>query len=159
MATTVSDLFHARGIDLNERQALDLIDAALLGTPSAAPAPSPLALAEAAIYDHAGMGEDREALQQQATDVAAQFIALLATAIPVADAAPRIGVSRSRMQQMISSRDVWAVRRGTRWAVPAVQFDGDTLLPGWAIVARAARGRASPGDPRVPHNSAAGTDT
>lgn len=144
MATTVSDLFHARGIDLNERQALDLIDAALLGTPSAAPAPSPLALAEAAIYDHAGMGEDREALQQQATDVAAQFIALLATAIPVADAAPRIGVSRSRMQQMISSRDVWAVRRGTRWAVPAVQFDGDTLLPGWAIVARALPEAAHP---------------
>lgn len=144
MATTVSGLFQARGIDLNERQALDLIDAALLGTPSAAPAPSPLTLVEAAIYDQAGMSEDRLALQQQATDVAAQFIALLATAIPVADAAPRIGVSRSRMQQMISSRGVWAVRQGTRWALPAVQFDGDTLLPGWSMVARALPEAAHP---------------
>lgn len=135
--TTVSDLFHARGIDLDERQALDLIDAALLATPSAAPAPSPLTPAEAAIYDRAGMGEDPEALRKQATDVAGQFIALLATALPISDAAARVGVSRSRLQQMVSSRDVWAIRRGTRWVLPTAQFDGSSLVPGWSTVFRA----------------------
>lgn len=144
MATTVSDLFHAHGIELDERQALDLIDAALLGTPSATPAPSPLTPPEAAVYDQAGMPEDGEALQQQVTDVAARFIALLATAIPVATAAARIGVSRSRMQQMISARDVWAVRQGGRWVLPVAQFDGDALLPGWPTVARALPESAHP---------------
>lgn len=144
MATTVSELFAAHGIELDERQALDLIDAALLGTPSAAPAPSPLTSAEAALYDRAGMVEDPEALVAAATDVAAQFIALLATALPVADAATRIGVSRSRMQQMISARDVWALRHGARWVLPAVQFDGQSLLPGWPAVARALPEAAHP---------------
>jgi hypothetical protein len=144
VATTVSELFRAHGIELDERQALDLIDAALLGTPSAAPMPSPLAPTEAGIYDQAGMPEDGEALRQQVTDVATRSIALLATAIPVADAAARIGVSRSRMQQMISARHVWAVRQRTRWVLPAVQFDGEGLLPGWATVARALPESAHP---------------
>lgn len=144
MAITVSELFHTRGIEISERAALDLINAALLGTPSAAPAPTPLTPEEAAIYDAAGMVDDGDALQREASDVAARFIALLATAIPVADAAKRIGVSRSRMQQMVSSSDVWAVRQGVRWVLPAMQFDGNALLPGWPSVARALPDSAHP---------------
>lgn len=45
---------------------------------------------------------------------------------------------------MISGRDVWAVRQGARWVVPAVQFDGDALLPGWSTVARALPAAAHP---------------
>lgn len=144
MATTVSEVFHAYGIELDERQALDLIEAALLGSPSAAPPPSPLTPTEAAIYDQAGLAADHRALQQQVADVAARFVALLATAIPVADAAARIGVSRSRMQQMVTARHVWAVRQRARWVLPAVQFDGDALLPGWPTVARALPESAHP---------------
>ncbi|MBN9611693.1 MAG: hypothetical protein BGO26_05320 [Actinobacteria bacterium 69-20] len=134
---TVSELFHAHGIDLDERQAMELIEAALAAAPSATPSPSPLTPDEAAIYDEAGMVEDVQALQQQAADSAARFLALLATAIPVAEAAARIGVSRSRMQQMIAARDVWALRQGSRWLLPAIQFDEDALISGWSTFARA----------------------
>lgn len=133
---TVSELFHAHGIDMDERQAMELIAAALAAVPSATPSPSPLTPDEAAIYDDAGMVEDFQALQQQAADSAARFVALLATAIPVTEAAARIGVSRSRMQQMIAARDVWALRQGSRWVLPAIQFDDDRLVAGWSTVAR-----------------------
>lgn len=141
---TVSELFHAHGIDLDEQQVLELIEAALAETQSAAPSPSPLTPDEAAIYDAAGMVEDPDALQEQAAGAAARFVALLATAIPVAGAAARIGVSRSRMQQMIAARDVWALRQGSRWVLPAIQFDGDRFVVGWSTVARALPESAHP---------------
>jgi hypothetical protein len=144
MVSGVSELFRAHGIDIDEREAMALIDAALAGMPQAGPAPSPLTPDEAAIYDEAGMPDDRDALQQQVADGAARFTALLADAIPVAEAARRIGVSRSRLQQMISAHDVWAVRRGSRWMLPVVQLDDDSLLPGWSTVARALPASAHP---------------
>ncbi len=83
------------------------------------------------------MAEDVDAQRRLTADVAGQFIALLATAVPIAEAAERIGVKRARLQQMVSAREVWAVRRATRWALPAIQFDGNALLPGWSKVAKA----------------------
>lgn len=134
---SVSELFHARGIKLSEAEARGLIEAALDAAPSALPAVTPLTAAEAVVYDGAGMGADPAALQRLAKDAAGDYVTLLATALPVAEAARRIGISRSRMQQLITARRVWAVRQGSRWMLPAVQFAGDALLPGWDEVARA----------------------
>lgn len=135
-ATSVSGVFLAHGIQISDRKALELIDEALANVPSDSPSPSAASPAEAAIYDEAGMAEDVDAQRRLTADVAGQFIALLARAIPIAEAAERIGVKRARMQQMVSAHEVWAVRRATRWALPAIQFDGNALLPGWSKVAK-----------------------
>jgi hypothetical protein len=137
-------LFRARGIDLDEPQALSLIEEALAAAPDARPAPSPLTSDEAALYDQSGMAEDEAALQVLAGDTAARYAALMASALPVAEAARRTGVSRSRMQQMVSSGAVWAIRRAGRWVLPQMQFEGAALLPGWSEVARALPREAHP---------------
>jgi hypothetical protein len=143
-AMSVSGVFLAHGIQISDRKALELIDDALTNVPSEGPSPSAVSQAEAAIYDDAGMPENVDAQRRLSADVAGQFISLLARAIPIAEAAERIGVKRARMQQMVSAREVWAVRRATRWALPAIQFDGDALLPGWSKVARAFPADAHP---------------
>lgn len=137
MTMSVSQLFRARGLELSDKEALALIEAALDAVPNALPAASAISPAEAVIYDEAGMPEDAAALQRLAEDAAAQYLALVATALPVADAASRLGMSRSRLQQMITAHRVWAVRQGPRWMLPAAQFAGDTLMPGWTEVAPA----------------------
>jgi hypothetical protein len=133
---TISEVFEAHGIHLDERQAIELIDHALYAVRGDRAAATPLSPDEAAVYDDADFGEAPKALDQQSADIAAEFIALLASALPVAEAAARLGVTRPRMQQLISADAVWAIRDGTRWVLPAIQFTGHGLLPGWATVAK-----------------------
>jgi hypothetical protein len=141
---SISEVFEAHGIHLDESQAIELIDHALYALRGDRAAATPLSPEEAAIYDAAGFGEDPEALDRQSADVAAEFIALLASALPVAEAADKLGVTRPRMQQMVSADVVWAIRDGVKWVLPAIQFTGDGLLPGWASVAKSIPERMHP---------------
>jgi len=134
---TISEVFESHGIHLDEREAIELIDHALYAVRGERFATTPLSPDEAAIYDTAGFVDAPKALDRQAADLASEFVALLASSLSVSDAADRLGVTRPRLQQLISAKAVWAIRNGTKWVLPAIQFDGTSLLPGWATVAKA----------------------
>lgn len=84
----------------------------------------------------AGVGADvspeDHPYEQAAARTAAAYTALVATAIPLAEAATVAGVTRARMQQRVGNGEIWAIRGpGRRWLLPALQFsEGGGLLPG-----------------------------
>ena len=71
---------------------------------------------------------------------------LLASAVPIAEAARRLGVDASRLHQRISDGTLLAIRHpsGPDWLIPAFQLLPDGELPHLALVLGAARRRLSP---------------
>lgn len=71
---------------------------------------------------------------------AAAGVALLATALTVADAAARLGVDASRIRHRLAAGALLGLKRGRSWVLPAWQFalDGG-VLPGLGDVATALR--------------------
>lgn len=131
---TVVEVFRRHGLNIDEGALAELAEQALVSVlPSAA---TPLPPDEAAIYDEAGFtGASAKVLTRQAIDTAARYLSLLASAKSISEAADYIGVTRPRMQQMVSAREVWAISHERKWALPAIQFGERRLLPGWAGVA------------------------
>lgn len=141
--SAVIDAFHEYGIDVTDAEVADAVRAALDGLDS--PRSVVLPATEAAIYDQAGMGEDRSAWRRQVAARAARYAVLVQQSLPLAEAADRLGVSRSRLQQRVSTRSVWAIRDPTgRWRLPLIQFHHDRLLPGWAVISQALPEGATP---------------
>ena len=68
---------------------------------------------------------------------AADYAALLATALTVPELATRLGVDQSRVRQRIARHSLIAVKDGASWRLPLYQLDdaGHRLLPGLASVA------------------------
>jgi hypothetical protein len=61
---------------------------------------------------------------------AAEYAALLASALTVPEAARRLGVDGSRVRQRLIARQMYGIRRPTGWLLPLFQFEGDGLVPG-----------------------------
>src|SRR5919199_2271296 len=63
---------------------------------------------------------------------AAEYAVLLASALPAAEFAGRIGVDESRVRQRITRHTLYGVRDGKIWRVPVFQLGatGHGLLPG-----------------------------
>jgi hypothetical protein len=142
MSTALSVLAE-HGITMTDEELGDLIRQAIADTPPLRSVGLPPE--EAAIYDAAGMTEAAGAYRRHLTDIVTQYLSLLTHAVPVTDAAVRLGVTRGRIQQMITAHDVWALRdQKGRWVLPEVQFDDTALLPGWSSVARAIPVEAHP---------------
>jgi hypothetical protein len=76
-------------------------------------------------------GEER-ALAATATT----YAFLLRDAGSVADVARRMGVTPSRVRQMLRARELFAIREGETWRVPWFQFDGDRPVRGLDRVIR-----------------------
>ena len=134
--TTAVDVLAARGIETSDAELAQLIAIAVDELPLSGAAGLPVD--EAEVYDAAGMSADDGAYRRQMTARAARYTALIASSLPVTDAAERLGISRPRVQQLVSAREVWAVRDAKgRWVLPQLQFDDGHLLPGWPSVARA----------------------
>lgn len=86
------------------------------------------------------------AYQRAAQRAVADYAALFVSALPVAEVAGAMGVSRARVQQLVSDHAVWAIRDDLdRWRLPRQQFGADGRpLPGFAEVARALPQHAHP---------------
>lgn len=64
---------------------------------------------------------------------AAKYVALLATARTVAEAAQLLGVDQSRVRQRLGQRTLYGIKVARGWRLPAFQFDldqPDRLVPG-----------------------------
>lgn len=70
-------------------------------------------------------------------ETAARYAALLATSLTVTEAARRLGVDASRVRQRLAAHTLYGVKVAGGWRLPAFQFDGNRVLPGWDVVARA----------------------
>jgi excisionase family DNA binding protein len=68
---------------------------------------------------------------------AAQTVALLTSSLTVAEAAKRLGVSPSRVRQMLAERSLLGVKDGGEWHVLELQFQERRLVPNIGAVARA----------------------
>jgi hypothetical protein len=68
---------------------------------------------------------------------AADYAALLATALSVPELARRLGVDQSRIRQRIARHTLIAVKDAAAWRLPLFQLDdmGQQLVPGLAAVA------------------------
>ena len=142
MSTALSVLAE-HGVSMTEDEFGELVREAIADAPPVRPVGLPAE--EAAVYDAAGMTDDAGAYRRHLTAIVTQYLQLLAHAVPVTEAALRLGVSRARIQQMITARDVWALRaQQGRWVLPDIQFHDKGLLPGWPSVARAIPADAHP---------------
>jgi hypothetical protein len=68
---------------------------------------------------------------------AADYAALLATALTVPELARRLDVDQSRIRQRIARHTLIAVKDGAAWRLPLFQLDdpGQQLVPGLAVLA------------------------
>lgn len=67
-----------------------------------------------------------------------RYLGILASGLSVAEAADRLGVSGSRIRQLLSQRRLYGVRpRSRAWVLPEWQLVGDQLTPGIETVNRA----------------------
>ncbi|MGH3448503.1 MAG: hypothetical protein ACRDP4_12865, partial [Nocardioidaceae bacterium] len=107
MSATV-EIFSEHGIDTTEEEIAQAVRAAFDDFPQLSVTALPHD--EAAVYDEAGMVEDVPAYRRKVLQRVGRHVALVEQSVPVAEAAAVLGVSRSRVQQMISARTVWALR-------------------------------------------------
>ena len=73
---------------------------------------------------------------------AAEYAALLATALTVSDLASRLGVDESRVRQRLAGHTLYGIKDGKSWRIPIFQLDdaGRMLVPGLQRVAPHWRG-------------------
>jgi excisionase family DNA binding protein len=95
--------------------------------------------AEAAVLDEEGV--DTASLRPDETDVVAngaqRYLQMLADGLSVSEAANAIGVTDSRIRQLLSQRRLYGVRpRGRAWVIPRWQFADGSVLPGIETVNR-----------------------
>lgn len=81
-----------------------------------------------------------------ALNAIAMHAALVATAIPVREAASWLGMSPRRLRQRLKERSILGVRlaNGRSWGIPAFQFTPDSEVPGLREVLREMRPDLSP---------------
>lgn len=67
---------------------------------------------------------------------AAEYAALLHTALTTSEAAERLEVDPSRIRQRLTAQPpgLYGIRLDTEWRIPEFQFEGNRLLPGWGQV-------------------------
>ena len=61
---------------------------------------------------------------------AAEFAALLGSALSVNDVAKRLGVNATRVRQRLSNRTLYGIKRDGEWFVPRFQFGRRATIPG-----------------------------
>lgn len=93
---------------------------------------------ELSALSRAGLGDSDERLDDDDTDPlgrgAAEYAALVATALPAATAALVLGVDASRVRQRLGAdpRTLYGIKHRRSWRLPRFQFDDDctALIPG-----------------------------
>lgn len=64
----------------------------------------------------------------------AVYLALIGSALSVAEAARKLGVDTSRIRQRCTQRTLYGLKLHGSWRVPTFQFEDDKLIPGVAEV-------------------------
>ncbi|WP_305091427.1 DNA-binding protein [Prescottella sp. R16] len=85
---------------------------------------------DAALLDAAGAPDTPMVFAAAAADRQARMRDLWDDALTVDAAAARLGVSPSRIRQRAGDRTLWAVKRGHRLLLPAIQFTEGGQIPG-----------------------------
>ncbi len=100
----------------------------------------PLTAAERAALQSVGVDPTGPGDPAPRLKVAAAHAVLRGTAVPLAQAAARLGVEPSRLRQRIAEGSLLGVRLadGRSWGIPAFQLTPDAELPGLRQVMRAA---------------------
>jgi len=118
----------ATGVAYSRSFLVDLLDAVATVT---GPANPPLATSEAEVLDDAGLSDDPTAAVSSLLSSQSTVQDVVATALSVAEAAERIGVSSARIRQLVSQRKLWAFNPGVRGGrrLPAAQFTSSGIVP------------------------------
>ena len=61
---------------------------------------------------------------------AAEYGALIAISLTVAQVAQKLGVDASRIRHRLADRTLYGIRLSSGWRLPSFQFVGDGLMPG-----------------------------
>ena len=141
-----------RHLGMSEADAVDWLEDALGG--SASPWSSPLSSSELDyLTEHGGPGvkeslvnwSPEDAAQDQVRLAIESLAQIVEGSVTIAQAATRLGVSKSRISHRLTGKTLWAVRIGSTRYIPAWQFATiGTLLPGLTDVVRAIPDGASP---------------
>lgn len=69
-------------------------------------------------------------------ETVAEYAALLKSSLSASEAAKRLGMHLSRIQQRLTSNPptIYGIRIGTSWYIPELQFEGDDLVHGMGDV-------------------------
>jgi excisionase family DNA binding protein len=93
---------------------------------------SPLTVREAQLLEEGGLplptgprDPDRDPIAR----TIAMFETLLATSLTVPEAAARLGVHHTRIQQRIKNRTLYGIKVGRDWRLPAFQFTATGEVP------------------------------
>jgi excisionase family DNA binding protein len=135
------------GIHVAVKDLEDLVNAAVeQALPPYAPVDARRALppAELAFFRDAGVALDELAPLAAGTETpelrtAARYAGLLASALPVQEAARRLGVDGSRVRQRLADHTLYGIRMGNAWRLPLFQFtdDGTGVVPHFGELAPA----------------------
>jgi hypothetical protein len=124
--TTIAAMVRRHGVVIDESRVSAVVEDALahLLTPPHAAALSEsdrAALAEGGLQLEAGERDYAMAVEH----TVGQYTALIADSVPLAVVAERMGVTRPRVQQMLSKGELWGIRVEGRWLLPLAQFDAN----------------------------------
>lgn len=95
---------------------------------------------EAAVLDKAGLGISdtvRRGSADPAGQTQSEYMAILASSLTVQETATLLGLSSSRIRQMIRGRSLAAIMENRRYRIPEFQFVGSKLVPHFGSVYRA----------------------
>ncbi|BEP14381.1 hypothetical protein acdb102_26920 [Acidothermaceae bacterium B102] len=136
---TVAGVLARRGLSFDEADLAEAVEQAL-GRYLSVPGSAPLAASQRATLQAGGLDLDATgAYATAATRTAADYAALVATALSVPEAAARLGVDGSRVRHRIAAGELWALHgSGRRRLLPVLQFSADGgVVPGLSDVLRA----------------------
>ncbi|MBI3971596.1 MAG: hypothetical protein HY332_09940 [Chloroflexi bacterium] len=140
-ATTArAALFERLGLQVGADEFEGLVDEALRSfLPERAPraARSDLSDREAGALQEVGLSFERRATGPDSplARTAAEFAALLASALTVRQAAARLGVEPSRVRQRLAEHTLYGIKLKTGWRLPLFQFAGRGTVPNVEVVA------------------------
>ncbi|NIA70362.1 helix-turn-helix domain-containing protein [Pelagibius litoralis] len=105
-----------------------------------------LSAAEKAAYLAGGFDlcECEEQIPGSLERAMAEYVALIATALPIHDAARLLGVHCETIQNRLHRRELFGIKHRGRWLLPRFQFHHEETLPGLEEVAPAIDPDAQP---------------
>jgi excisionase family DNA binding protein len=80
---------------------------------------------------------DAQVYDQVRAKTVADLADLLATALSLSEAAQRLGVDSSRVRQLLSDRQLLAIKAGGEWRILDIMFIGPRLVPNIGVVVQA----------------------
>lgn len=122
----------ARTLDVSVDRVREMLAASLSRIETITEEPNPpLPTAEQQALDAAGLTEDPGAAATTMTGTLAEVTAVTGTALTAKEAGARIGLTDSRVRQLIRQRRLWAYTPGDGGArlLPAAQFTDSAVVP------------------------------